>query len=137
MLPPKRPTFTNHPCPERRYRRPPKEQTTSERGYDTTWQKLREAKLGEMPFCESIICQKCQGLVDEKAGFKCSRCGLIQEMATLRQCLKPACQVDHFIPIHAAPGKRLDPENLRSICARHNSQKSHLDKIHHPRSGRG
>ena len=131
MLPKKRETFS--PLPHRKYKRPPREQTTSQRGYDTTWQKLRLEYLGEFPFCEAIICQKCGELVDEKADFQCSRCGEKQDPSNLRQCLKPATQVDHFIPIHAARSRRLDKTNLRSNCDRHNSQKSHLDKIHHPK----
>lgn len=92
MLPKKRDIYD--PRPAKRYKRPPKERgTTSERGYDTTWQKLRLEKLSLFPFCEFIT--------DPEA---------------MRQCLKPAVEVDHIEPISARPDLRLVLSNLRSAC---------------------
>jgi 5-methylcytosine-specific restriction protein A len=87
--------------PDRRHRRQPKEQTTSERGYDTTWQKLRLEKLALFPFCEFIT-----------------------DPATMRQCLKPAVEVDHIEPISKRPDLRLEMSNLRSACKHCHSQHS-------------
>lgn len=99
MLPKKRETFSA--IPDRRYKRPPREMTTSQRGYDTTWQKLRLEKLNEFPFCEAII-----------------------DDATSRQCLKPATEIDHIVPIKKDPRLRLDKSNLQSMCKSCHSRKT-------------
>jgi 5-methylcytosine-specific restriction protein A len=47
----RRPTHRSQQAPRRKD--PPRELTTSERGYDTTWQKLRKWQLATFPICKA------------------------------------------------------------------------------------
>jgi 5-methylcytosine-specific restriction protein A len=66
--------------------------TTTQRGYDGTWQKLRLAFLAAHPLCE------------------CDDCG------AGRIRLTPADVVDHIVPIAKRPDLRLDWSNLRAMA---------------------
>jgi 5-methylcytosine-specific restriction protein A len=71
--------------------------TSTERGYDATWQKLRKLKLATNPLCE--LCLK-KGIVE------------------------PATEVDHKIPIAKWPEGRLIWENLQSLSKSCHSRKT-------------
>ena len=66
------------------------------RGYDRTWRLLRNAHLAGEPLCRH--CAK-------------------DKRVTL------ATEVDHIVPIEVRPERRLDPENLQSLC-----HKCHIKK---------
>jgi 5-methylcytosine-specific restriction endonuclease McrA len=69
--------------------------------YDTTWRKLRKIQLKKEPFCR--FC------------FKMGR-------------LTPATVADHIVPIREDAGRRLDPDNLQSLCAQcHDSLKQRME----------
>jgi len=70
--------------------------SSSARGYDYAWQKVRALKLEEQPLCEV-----------------CLRAGRTT----------PACDVDHIQPIIAG-GERLEMANLQSICRRCHNRKT-------------
>ena len=72
---------------------------TGERGYDHQWRKLSEAYRTDHPTCAD-----CEA----------------------KDIVTPATQVHHEIPIRTAPGRRLDPANLVSLC----------DVCHEARHGR-
>jgi 5-methylcytosine-specific restriction enzyme A len=74
-------------CPAHRAASDERKQTRKGK-YDHDWQKLRDAKLAQDPFCE--IRTHCQGAVAEL--------------------------VDHKIPTRLRPDLRLAPENLQSSC---------------------
>jgi 5-methylcytosine-specific restriction protein A len=59
------------------------------RGYDRDWQRLRLVQLGREP-----LCRHCKA----------------------RHLIEPAVEVDHIVPIKAAPELRLDIDNLQSLC---------------------
>jgi 5-methylcytosine-specific restriction protein A len=63
--------------------------TSTERGYDADWRRLRLVVLAEEPLCR--FCQE-RGLV------------------------VPAEVVDHIQPISESPALRLERTNLRSLC---------------------
>lgn len=70
--------------------------TSGERGYDATWQKVREMKARRDPLCE-----------------ECLRKG------------RPAMPLDivhHIKPIETHPELRLVMENLRSVCTEHHDE---------------
>ena len=56
----KRAVHRNAPPPRRHEK--PRAMTTSERGYDGTWQKLRRYKLAGDPFC--VVCNRSADQVD-------------------------------------------------------------------------
>jgi|ERR1035438_705761 5-methylcytosine-specific restriction protein A len=70
--------------------------TTTERGYNGDWQRLRNAKLATDPVCQ--IRTHCKGLV--------------------------ASEVDHIVPIRVRPDLRLEWSNLQSACKRCHSAKT-------------
>lgn len=63
--------------------------SASARGYDRDWQRLRLVQLGNEP-----LCRHCYA----------------------RHILTPAVEVDHVVPINVAPDRRLDIDNLQSLC---------------------
>ena len=62
--------------------------SSTARGYDRNWQKLRKVILARDPLC--VFC--------------------------LPDRFTPSHQVDHIIPIAQRPDLRLDPTNLRGLC---------------------
>jgi 5-methylcytosine-specific restriction protein A len=64
-------------------------QTTKERGYDYSWDKLSKLKRTHNPLCE-VCCEK--GMVT------------------------PATEVHHKVKIKNRPDLRLDWDNLMSVC---------------------
>lgn len=78
--------------------------TSTERGYDSTWRKLRLIKLRASPLCE--IQDVCKGLAPDNA----------------------ATEVDHRIPIRDNPSLRLVWSNLQSSCVACNRAKQRRDK---------
>ena len=66
--------------------------TRQERGYDSTWLKLRKQKLAANPFCE--IKTHCKGMMPDNI----------------------AVEVDHIITIRERPDLRLTWSNLQSAC---------------------
>lgn len=83
--------------------------TTAERGYDSTWQKLRRMKLARNPLCEMGI--KCENKIPDNA----------------------ATEVDHIIPIRKRPDLRLVMENLQALCRSCHSFKTNLESGWHDR----
>lgn len=71
--------------------------SSSARGYDAVWRKLRKVYLIKNPLC--VFC--------EEEGK-----------------LTPATVVDHIVPIAQAPVLRLDPKNLRSLCKPHHDART-------------
>ena len=71
--------------------------SSSARGYDATWRKLRRWFLRKNPVCVECLRK------DKRA--------------------VPADEVDHITPIRRG-GARLDPANLQSLCKRHHAQKT-------------
>lgn len=72
--------------------------SAAKRGYDATWQKLRESVLAAEPACRY-----------------CQEMGITE----------PAEHVDHIIPLHVRPDLRLEPTNLQPLCPEcHNSVKA-------------
>jgi len=69
--------------------RPHRAKTTVQYGYDNTWRKLSERYRLENPLC--VDCHS-------------------------RGKVKPATEVHHLRKISEAPGLRLDPANLVSLC---------------------
>jgi len=63
--------------------------SASARGYDSRWKKLRARKINRNPLCEHCF---------------------------ERGEVTPATEVDHRIPIAEAPERRLDWDNLQSLC---------------------
>lgn len=84
--------------------------TRQEQGYDEPWLKLRRWHLDRHPVC--VFC--------EASGR-----------------IEPAEQVDHIIPFTSIEDpRRLDPDNLRSLCAschtrRHNTDRNRMGVSHH------
>lgn len=72
------------------------------RGYDADWRKLRAAQLAEEPNCRHCA---------------------------LRGIERRARVVDHIEPIRSAPERRLDPDNLQSLCFPcHNAKTAREDR---------
>lgn len=63
--------------------------TSTERGYDARWRKVRDAKLRRDPLCE-----RCEDLGRTRA----------------------ADLVHHIVPVEQAPHLRLADSNLQSLC---------------------
>ena len=75
--------------------------TSTDRGYDATWSRLRRMHLNEHPYCA-----------------RCWSKGRTVE----------ADMVDHVVPISVDPSRRLDPDNLQSLCwPCHNRDKQRED----------
>jgi len=72
--------------------------SSTDRGYDTAWRKLRAVYLRTHPVCST------------------PRCG---EMAT---------DVDHVVSIRDRPDLRLEWSNLRALCGHHHDQRTALDQ---------
>src|SRR5690348_253640 len=73
------------------------------RGYDRTWERLRRMHLNARPWCKM--------------------CDELLNVATV------ATICDHVIPIEVDPSKRLDPDNLQSLCkAHHDGLKQRQDR---------
>ena len=66
--------------------------SASQRGYDATWRRLREAHLSKEPLCRM-----------------CAHMGWSI----------PATVVDHIKPFRDDWSLRLDPDNLQSLCKEH------------------
>ena len=76
--------------------------SAQDRGYDWAWQRLSGAYRKDHPFCE-----------------ECDHWGRVE----------PMVYVDHMVPIRIDPEKRLDPENIWSLCARcHHQFKFRLER---------
>lgn len=74
--------------------------SSSKRGYDAAWKKIRVLALMR----DNYLCQHCLKKDD-----------LIQ-----------ATDVDHIIPISEDPEKRLELDNLQSLCKYHHDLKTYL-----------
>ncbi len=75
--------------------------SSTERGYDQTWRRVRAAHLSRHPLC--VLCQA-EGR------------------------LTPATVVDHIISINERPDLRLDSSNHRAMCKRHHDQRTGRDQ---------
>ena len=71
--------------------------TSSERGYNALWRKLRTAFLAKNPLCA-----------------ECKRAGKV----------KPATDVDHIVPHHGDQKLFWDVSNLQALCKRCHSRKT-------------
>jgi 5-methylcytosine-specific restriction endonuclease McrA len=69
---------------------------TTERGYGADWRRLRDWHLRRNPLCR--LC-----LLDDR--------------------VVAASDVDHIVAVTLAPERRLDPDNLQSLCHPHHMQK--------------
>ena len=77
-----------------RYRGGAGRPSASKQGYDDKWRKFRKAQLARP---ENAIC--CW--IDRNG----------------QRCWQPATVLDHIVPVKEAPHLRLDPENVRGLCA--------------------
>ena len=75
--------------------------SAAERGYDSTW----------ADFAETIR---------QRDKYLCQRC---KQMGYLR----PANTVDHIVPLHVAPHRRLDESNCQTLCRPCHAVKTHED----------
>lgn len=75
---------------------------SGERGYDATWQKVREMKVSQDPLCEECL----------KTG----------------QTI-PLDKVHHIKSIETHPELRLVMENLRSLCTTHHEESHRGDRF--------
>jgi 5-methylcytosine-specific restriction protein A len=66
--------------------------SASQRGYDSTWERLRKSYLARNPLC--VLCLEAGHIVQ-------------------------ATVADHIIRVRDAPERRLDESNLRPLCKRH------------------
>jgi 5-methylcytosine-specific restriction enzyme A len=82
----------------------PQRGTSTQRGYDYHWQKVRVFVLRR----DKYLCQHC----------------LAQGIITV------ATDVDHIIPLSRG-GARLDPENLQSLCRTCHNRKTAVDNLSH------
>src|SRR5579872_3300163 len=71
--------------------------TTTQRGYDSTYERLMRMVLAEEPLCR-----------------ECLKVGLVEASA----------QCDHIIPIRVRPDLRLVRSNLQGLCTSHHSAKT-------------
>jgi hypothetical protein len=96
--------------------------------------------------CGAIVpagkrCTKCTKAFDQRRGSARSR-GYDAEWKRFRadflklnpRCSRPGCQalatdVDHIKALRDG-GRRLDPNNCRSMCHRHHSQRTARDQVH-------
>lgn len=92
----KRPNYTES---QKRYDK--RRGTTSERGYDGRWQRIRLQALQR----DCYLCRPC---------YREGRTTV-------------AVDVDHIIPIKAAPDKRLELSNLQSICRECHNKKTSIE----------
>ena len=76
-------------------------ESSTRRGYDYRWQKLRLWHLRQQPLC-----------------VECDREGRVTA----------AELVDHIVPIMEDPTRRLDPTNLQSLCAPCHAAKTAADQ---------
>ena len=76
--------------------------SSSARGYDATWRRLRRAKLATDPVCQ--IRTNCPGMV--------------------------ATEVDHKTPVRQWPEGRLDWDNLQSTCIPCHRAKTGRERLH-------
>jgi 5-methylcytosine-specific restriction endonuclease McrA len=98
-------------------RKPTRELSSSERGYDNYWTKVIAPA------------------VRERDGWMCVKCSagdlfgpVIEEMETRRRNKDGALMaliVDHIIPAHRIPRSKFhDMDNLQTLCAHHHSLKT-------------
>jgi len=80
-----------------RVRQPDRRATAPERGYDTAWGKLRAWWINRNPMCAWPGCQQ------------------------------PGAIVDHIEPVRVAPARRLDLDNLQTLCRSHHGVKTARD----------
>ena len=85
-----------------KYKRPPRQPDDRppphERGYDASWRRLRDYWIRREPVCQWPGCRQA------------------------------AAVVDHVIPIRDDPSKRLDADNLQSLCTMHHAIKTARDE---------
>lgn len=74
--------------------------TTTERGYDAVWERVRADHLRREPLCRE--CRPTRSV--------------------------PATQVDHIVTIRLRPDLRLVDSNLQSLCATHHSRKTRREQ---------
>ena len=86
--------------------------SATERGYDHAWRVLRDAHIAQFPFCDACTAQGLQ----------------VQ-----------AREVDHVIPHRGDDALRLNPSNLRSLCASCHRIKTRAEgrgyRVQYPGSG--
>ena len=103
-MPNRPPMHRPHGAPSKQERQRANDQrrgSSSSRGYDYAWQKLRDRKL--------------------RADYLCASCES-QGRATL------ACEVDHIIRMSERPDLRLDADNLQSLCRPCHAAKSAAER---------
>lgn len=92
-------------CPEhtQAHRRADDERRGSahSRGYDADWRRFRAAWLARHPLC--VVCEA-------------------------DNVVRAGDVVDHIVSIADAPGRRLDPTNVRTLCSRHHNQRTGRDQ---------
>ena len=68
-------------------------------GYGWAWTKVRNAFIAQHPICE------------------------------WPGCTAASAEVDHIVRVKVDPSRRLDPPNLRALCARHHRSRTGADAL--------
>ena len=72
----------------------------SDRGYDAAWAKVRDIRRRLSPLC--VVCERKGRAVSVEV-------------------------VDHIVPVHVAPERRLEIENTQSLCRACHARKTNQD----------
>lgn len=109
-------------CPQHRTSASRFRGSSTSRGYDARWEKLRNhfiklpcEQCGDRP---SATCQQCAG--SGLANAFCAEC-----LASGR--FQQTKEVDHIIPWLAKPALKMDRRNLQGLCSRHHSIKTRAE----------
>lgn len=78
--------------------------SSTARGYDSAWERLRDLVRAEEPYCRECVAE---GVYDTSAA---------------------TAQVDHIIRISERPDLRLARRNLQGLCDRHHAAKSSAER---------
>jgi 5-methylcytosine-specific restriction enzyme A len=84
-------------CPKHAQAKERERGSSTSRGYDNDWRRLRDRVLAERPLC--VMCEA-EGRIE------------------------PATVGDHIVPIKVDPSRRLDPSNVRPLCKAHHDQRT-------------
>lgn len=84
--------------------------SSSQRGYDADWQRVRDAVIIE----RGLRCEACH------------RLGVLRKRDATRSM--PVLEVDHIVSVAERPDLRLEPSNLRVLCRPCHSRRTARDQ---------
>ncbi|WP_341774765.1 HNH endonuclease [Burkholderia gladioli] len=95
--------------------------SSSARGYDYQWQKLRAAHLKAHPHC--VFCLRDLGMAGwspEAVVIECAMRGVREPVGTIG---------DHVVPHRGDDRLRLDPANVQTLCKpHHDGEKARIER---------